>query len=122
MNKGLPPGPINMPEARFIEAVLVPRQHDYLYFCAREDLSGYSNFARTYDQHLVNARRYQKALNAPASTGVLSAGLCHLANISARVGRTLTFDPVKVEIRGDEQANALVGRRYRTGHWAAPKA
>lgn len=64
LNKGLPPGPINMPEARFIEAVLVPRQHDYLYFCAREDLSGYSNFARTYDQHLVNARRYQKALNA----------------------------------------------------------
>lgn len=62
-NKGLPPGPINMAEKRSIEAVLGAEKHDYLYFCAREDLSGYSNFARTYEQHLVNARRYQRALN-----------------------------------------------------------
>ncbi|MFN3874900.1 MAG: endolytic transglycosylase MltG, partial [Flavobacteriales bacterium] len=60
---GLPPGPINMPEPRFIDAVLNAAKHDYLYFCARDDLSGYSDFARTYEQHLVNARRYQKALN-----------------------------------------------------------
>jgi UPF0755 protein len=59
----LPPGPINLPEARFIDAVLSSTQHDYIYFCAREDLSGHSNFARTYEQHLVNARRYQRALN-----------------------------------------------------------
>lgn len=60
---GLPPGPINMPEPRFIDAVLSAPRHEYLYFCARADLSGYSDFARTYEQHLVNARRYQKALN-----------------------------------------------------------
>lgn len=60
---GLPPGPINLPEPRYIEAVLHPAATDYLYFCAREDLSGYSNFAKTYQQHLVNARRYQRALN-----------------------------------------------------------
>ncbi|MBL7963671.1 MAG: endolytic transglycosylase MltG [Flavobacteriales bacterium] len=60
---GLPPGPINMPERRFIDAVLDAERHEFLYFCAREDLSGYSNFARTYDQHLVNARRYQRALD-----------------------------------------------------------
>ena len=63
-NKGLPPGPINMPEPRFIDAVLDAARHDHLYFCARADFSGYSDFARTYEQHLVNARRYQKALNA----------------------------------------------------------
>jgi len=62
-HKGLPPGPINMPEPRFIDAVLSAEEHDYLYFCARADLSGYSDFTRTYDQHLVNARRYQRALN-----------------------------------------------------------
>ena len=62
-NKGLPPGPINMPEARFIDAVLDAPEHQYLYFCARADLSGYTDFARTYEQHLVNARRYQRALN-----------------------------------------------------------
>lgn len=60
---GLPPGPINMPEPRFIDAVLHAQKNDYLYFCARETLDGYSNFARTYEQHLVNARRYQRALN-----------------------------------------------------------
>jgi len=61
---GLPPGPINMPERRFLDAVLHAPAHDYLYFCARETLDGYSNFARTYEQHQVNARRYQRALNA----------------------------------------------------------
>ena len=63
-NKGLPPGPINMPEPRFIDAVLEAPEHDYFYFCARADLSGHTDFARTYEQHLVNARRYQRALNA----------------------------------------------------------
>ncbi|MBK8341648.1 MAG: endolytic transglycosylase MltG [Flavobacteriales bacterium] len=61
---GLPPGPINMPEPVYLDAVLDAAKHDYLYFCARETLDGYSNFATTYEQHLVNARRYQKALNA----------------------------------------------------------
>jgi len=60
---GLPPGPINLPEPRFIDAVLHPAKTDYLYFCAREDLSGYSNFTKTYEQHMVNAKRYQRALN-----------------------------------------------------------
>lgn len=61
---GLPPGPINLPEPRFMDAVLHPKKHDYLYFCAREDLSGYSDFAVSYEQHQQNARRYQRALNA----------------------------------------------------------
>lgn len=60
---GLPPGPINMPEPRYIDAVLNAARHEYLYFCARETLDGYSNFAKSYEQHLVNARRYQRALN-----------------------------------------------------------
>jgi UPF0755 protein len=63
LHTGLPPGPINMPERRYLTAVLEPAQHDHLYFCARADLSGYSEFARNYEQHLVNARRYQRALD-----------------------------------------------------------
>jgi len=61
--KGLPPGPINMPESTYIDAVLNYEEHKYLYFCANEDLSGRSNFSRSYAQHLVYARRYQQALN-----------------------------------------------------------
>lgn len=35
--KGLPPGPINMPEIYFIDAVLNYKPSNYLYMCARED-------------------------------------------------------------------------------------
>ena len=61
---GLPPGPINLPSINAIEAVLNPESHDYLYFCAKEDFSGYHSFARTEAEHIQNARRYQAALTA----------------------------------------------------------
>jgi UPF0755 protein len=63
LHEGLPPGPISLPTVTAIDAVLDYEHHDYLYFCAREDNSGYHNFARTLDQHNKNARSYQKALN-----------------------------------------------------------
>ena len=62
--EGLPPGPICTPAVSSIEAVLQAPKTTYLYFCAKEDFSGYSNFASTYDEQLKNARAYQKALNA----------------------------------------------------------
>ncbi|MFT3738874.1 MAG: endolytic transglycosylase MltG [Breznakibacter sp.] len=61
-NAGLPPGPIRMPSIAAIDAVLSPIRHDYLYMCAKEDFSGYHNFAKTLDQHNRNAARYRKAL------------------------------------------------------------
>lgn len=63
INKGLPPGPICLPELKSIDETLDAEDHNYLYFCAREDFSGYSNFAATWEQHMENARKYQKALN-----------------------------------------------------------
>jgi UPF0755 protein len=62
-HKGLPPGPIDIPSVSSIDAVLNYTKHDYLYFCAKEDLSGYSSFAKTLDEHMKNARRYQNELN-----------------------------------------------------------
>lgn len=61
---GLPPGPINFPEISSIEAVLNYEKHNYLYMCAKEDFSGYHNFATTLRQHNINAAKYRAALNA----------------------------------------------------------
>ena len=62
-NYGLPPGPICVPSKASVEAVLNAEDHKYIYFCAKEDMSGYHSFAKTYTQHLINARRFQRELN-----------------------------------------------------------
>ena len=61
--KGLPPAPICIPSIAAIDAVLDYKEHDYLYFCARAELDGRHNFARTYEEHNENARKYSEALN-----------------------------------------------------------
>ena len=63
LNKGLPPSPICMPSRDAIEAVLNFEKHDYLYFCARPTFDGYHNFAKSYSEHLKNAKAYSRELN-----------------------------------------------------------
>lgn len=63
LHTGLPPGPIAMPSIKAIDAVLNYSKHDYIYMCAKEDFSGYHAFASTIQQHLINARKFQEALN-----------------------------------------------------------
>ncbi len=60
---GLPPGPIRVPSIESIDAVLNFENHDYIYMCAKEDFSGYHNFAVYYSEHQENANKYRKALN-----------------------------------------------------------
>lgn len=60
---GLPPGPICIPSVQAVDAVLHYQKHDYIYFCARADGSGYSDFTASYKEHQLNARRYQKYLD-----------------------------------------------------------
>jgi UPF0755 protein len=61
--KGLPPGPINLPTLTSLNAVLNYERHDYIFMCAKEDFSGYHNFASNYRDHVRNANLYRAALN-----------------------------------------------------------
>jgi len=62
-HRGLPPGPIRQPSINVIDHVLNYQKHKYLYFCAKEDFSGYHHFSRTLHEHNVHADKYRKELN-----------------------------------------------------------
>jgi UPF0755 protein len=64
MYRGLPPGPITISDISSIDAVLNYKKHNYVFFCAKDDFSGYHNFAATYSQHKANARKWYRAMNA----------------------------------------------------------
>ena len=61
--RGFPPGPIGCPSIEGLEAVLNAEKHDYLYFAAKADFSGYHNFSRTLSEHNRYAAEYQRELN-----------------------------------------------------------
>jgi UPF0755 protein len=60
---GFPPGPICTPSINTIDAVLNAPKTDYIFFVAKPDFGGYSNFASTYSEHLQFAKVYQAALD-----------------------------------------------------------
>ena len=63
LNKGLPPTAICLPNVSSLKAVLNYQKHNYMFFCAKEDFSGYHNFAVTPNEHYRNADKYKNALN-----------------------------------------------------------
>jgi len=56
--RGLPPGPIASPGLASIQAVLQATKTDYLYYVAKGD--GSHVFAKTFEEHLDNIKKYQK--------------------------------------------------------------
>jgi UPF0755 protein len=63
LHTGLPPGPIMMPSVNAVKAVLNYKKSDYIYMVAKDDFSGYHNFATNVAEHQANARKFQEALN-----------------------------------------------------------
>lgn len=60
MYAGLPPGPINIPPAAVVDAVLNHDKNDYLFMCAQANNSGKHNFTKSYEVHQKNASAFQK--------------------------------------------------------------
>lgn len=55
-NKGLPPGPIASAGLSSMQAVIDPAKTEYFYFLA--DAEGTNHFAKTYEEHLENQKKY----------------------------------------------------------------
>jgi len=62
--RGLPPGPISMPDISSIDAVLNSRNHNYIFFVADPYNPGYHLFASKLSQHNKNKRVYTRWLNS----------------------------------------------------------
>jgi predicted dehydrogenase len=74
-----------------------------------------------HHQDFLDCVRSGSRPHADVEEGHMSAVLVHLGNIACRMQRTLHVDPTAEAIKGDDEANKLVRRTYREGHWAAPK-
>lgn len=61
--KGLPPGPICVAERAALEAVLNAPNHEYIFMCADPDRFGFHAFAKSYNEHLRNQRKWTAYLN-----------------------------------------------------------
>ena len=61
--RGLPPGPITMPDISSVDAVLNAESHNYLFFVVDPKNPGYHLFASTYNEHLDNRKVYVRWLN-----------------------------------------------------------
>ena len=60
--RGLPPGPINNPSYKAIEAAVFPERHDYIYMVATPQ--GRHIFSKSYQEHQKAAREWRRYLNS----------------------------------------------------------
>lgn len=78
--------------------------------------------AQNAPKHVANfleCVRTGKTPNADIEIGHLTSSLCHLGNLAVRLGRSFEFDPATETAPNDQEANSLLGRRYRD-HWGNP--
>ena len=105
--------------------MILGKKTGYQLFGERNNLKdkGEGNFNDAHHgRDFLDAIKQGKTPNCDIEEGHLSSSLSHLGNIALRIGRTLNFDPKAETFAGDDEANALITRKYREGgHWAIPK-
>lgn len=70
-------------------------------------------FSEDHHNNFFDCIRSRKRCICDVEIGHRSATVCHLGNISIRLGRPIKWDPQKEQIIGDEAANQMVGRPMR---------
>ncbi|MBX3422642.1 MAG: Gfo/Idh/MocA family oxidoreductase [Pirellulaceae bacterium] len=88
----------------------------------RAQREGRPELSDHYDNFLQAIRDDSTTCNADIAAGRLSAGIVHLSNIAARIGRVIRYDPLQHTIVDDPPASGLMHREYRSGHWASPRS
>lgn len=63
LHEGLPPGPIGFAQESSIDAVLNYTPNEYIYMCAKDNLTGKHCFSKTFEQHKIYAKKYRQALD-----------------------------------------------------------
>jgi hypothetical protein len=86
-----------------------------------KELPGKQPSMTSHHQNFADAILKDEPLRAPIEIAHLSASLVHFANISTRLRRALEIEPQTERFVADNDANQLVSRPYRKGHWAIPK-
>ena len=70
--------------------------------------------------NFIDAIRNDRKPSADAEIAHHTTSLCHLGNIAIRLGKSLHFDPQQERFIDDREADGLLDRTYRDGHWAVP--
>jgi predicted dehydrogenase len=71
---------------------------------------------RVHMQDFLKAREEKRKPVADIEQGHISTASCILANLSMKLGRSLTWDPAKHQVVNDTEANKLLKRPYRAGY------
>lgn len=99
------------------EGVMVVKGYDtYEMYLGQKREKGPSNKAGgDHYANFIKAVRSRKTedQHGPVETAHLSSALAHLGNISYRLERQLNFDPKTEKFLSDDQANAMLTRKYR---------
>jgi predicted dehydrogenase len=66
-----------------------------------------------HEKNFIECVKSREKPHSDVEIGRLSTTLCHLGNISYKLGRDVHFDPKTETFPKDEQANALLRKRYR---------
>ena len=101
---------------------LLANLHDpYAALLSGKDLE--KHVAPAIRAHLRNALECMKTRARPVADieqGHISSSACILANVALTLGRTLEWDQAKGQVVGDDEANRLLRRPYRSP-WVHPE-